>query len=99
MRALRDFNIPKIVRADEVVFLGLLADLFPAIDSPRKRDEKLESYVVKACEKLGHDPDETLCLKVIQTQELLAIRHCVFIMGPAGAGKSQYWRTLKEAHD
>jgi dynein heavy chain len=31
MRALRDFNIPKIVREDEVVFFGLLGDLFPGI--------------------------------------------------------------------
>ena len=36
MRALRDFNIPKIVREDEVVFFGLLGDLFPGIDPPRK---------------------------------------------------------------
>ena len=99
MRALRDFNIPKIVREDEVVFFGLLGDLFPGIDPPRKRDERLESFVVQACLKLGNDPDETFCLKVIQMEELLAIRHCVFLMGPAGSGKSQCWRTLKTARD
>lgn len=27
MRALRDFNIPKIVREDEVVFFGLLGEI------------------------------------------------------------------------
>jgi dynein heavy chain len=99
MRALRDFNIPKIVREDEVIFFGLLGDLFPGLDPPRKRDESLESYVNQACEKLGNNPDETFCLKVVQTEELLAIRHCVFIMGPAGSGKSQCWRTLKEARN
>ena len=99
MRALRDFNIPKIVREDEVVFFGLLGDLFPGLDPPRKCDEALENHVHRACEKLGNDPDETFCLKVVQLEELLAIRHCVFVMGPAGAGKSQCWRTLKEARD
>ena len=99
MRALRDFNIPKIVKEDEVVFFGLLNDLFPGLNPPRKRDENLESYVNEACNKLGNDPDETFCLKVIQLEELLAIRHCVFIMGPAGSGKSQCWRTLKAARD
>ncbi len=99
MRALRDFNIPKIVREDEVVFFGLLGDLFPGLDPPRKRDEELETHVVDACKKLGNDPDETFCLKVVQLEELLAIRHCVFVMGPAGSGKSQCWRTLKEARD
>ncbi|KAL7490113.1 hypothetical protein ACHAW6_015825 [Cyclotella cf. meneghiniana] len=99
MRALRDFNVPKIVRDDEVIFFGLLGDLFPGLDPPRKRDESLESYVNKACAILGNNPDETFCLKVVQTEELLAIRHCVFIMGPAGSGKSQCWRTLKEARN
>lgn len=37
MRALRDFNIPKIVTDDMPVFMGLIGDLFPALDVPRKR--------------------------------------------------------------
>ncbi|CAM9352734.1 unnamed protein product, partial [Phaeothamnion confervicola] len=97
MRALRDFNIPKIVREDEVVFFGLLGDLFPGLDPPRKVDPELEGYVRSACEKLGNWPDDTFCLKVVQLEELLAIRHCVFVMGPAGAGKSQCWKTLAAA--
>jgi dynein heavy chain len=99
MRALRDFNIPKIVREDEVIFYGLLGDLFPGLDPPRKIDESLERYVLDACKMLGNDPDETFRLKVVQLEELLAIRHCIFIMGPAGSGKSQCLRTLKEARD
>jgi len=97
MRALRDFNIPKIVREDEVVFFGLLGDLFPGIDPPRKLNPALEEYVSMACETLGNHPDELFRLKVVQLEELLEIRHCVFVMGPPGAGKSQCWRTLAEA--
>ncbi len=37
MRALRDFNTPKIVTDDLPVFMGLIGDLFPALDVPRKR--------------------------------------------------------------
>lgn len=120
MRALRDFNIPKIVREDEVVFFGLLGeytlsqpdlrkylymyceiirdvgyisiytwmdsfenesltalgprvepnpprepgDLFPGQNPPRKVDEELEQFVVKACDVLGNHPDDLFCLKV-----------------------------------
>ena len=99
MRALRDFNTPKIVKEDEVVFFGLLNDLFPGIDPPRKQDVALESYVTQACQRLGNDPDPEFRLKVVQLEELLAIRHCVFVMGPAGCGKSQCWRTLQEARN
>ena len=42
MRALRDFNIPKIVTDDVPVFMGLIGDLFPALDVPRKRDLNFE---------------------------------------------------------
>lgn len=30
-----------------------------------------------------------LCLKVTQMEELLAVRHSVFVVGGAGTGKSQ----------
>ena len=33
----------------------------------------------------------------MQLEELLAIRHCVFIMGQPGAGKSSCWKTLATA--
>ena len=37
IRALRDFNTPKIVTDDIPIFMGLIGDLFPALDVPRKR--------------------------------------------------------------
>jgi ABC-type phosphate/phosphonate transport system ATPase subunit len=45
----------------------------------------------------SHHPKNTNRLKVVQLEELLAIRHCVFIMGPPGAGKTQCWKTLVHA--
>ena len=43
MRALRDFNTPKIVMDDMPVFMGLIGDLFPSLDVPRNRDLKFET--------------------------------------------------------
>lgn len=103
MRALRDFNIPKIVREDEVVFFGLLGDLFPFCEMQprtnpaRKIDRELEDFVRQACFNTQNHPDDQFRLKCVQFEELLAIRHCVFLMGPAGAGKTQCWRTLAAA--
>ncbi|ODM96614.1 Dynein heavy chain 9, axonemal [Orchesella cincta] len=48
MRALRDFNIPKIVSDDTPVFMGLIGDLFPALEVPRKTDAEFEASVRKA---------------------------------------------------
>lgn len=99
MRALRDFNIPKIVQADEVVFFGLLNDLFPGLNPPRVFDEELSECVTIACENNGLWADPFFTLKVMQLDELLDIRHCVFVMGPPGAGKSACWRTLQAARN
>jgi dynein heavy chain len=99
LRALRDFNIPKIVADDLDIFLGLLGDLFPGINVPRKRDERMEAIIKEVSQEAGLHPDPEFILKIVQLGELLEIRHCVFVMGPAGAGKSSTWRMLGKAQD
>ncbi len=99
MRALRDFNVPKIIKEDEVVFFGLLGDLFPGLNPPRSIDEDLERNVERACVEQGLDPDEVFRLKVVQLEELVFIRHCTFMMGPPMCGKSTCWRTLQKARE
>ena len=97
IRALRDFNTPKIVQQDEVVFMGLLGDLFPNVNPPRMVDVKLETAVHDVTVKAALHPEKDFLLKVVQLEELLAIRHCVFVMGPPGAGKSTCWKMLSHA--
>jgi len=48
MRALRDFNLPKIAAEDLEVFHGLLGDLFPGENPPRKRDMDFEKIIESA---------------------------------------------------
>uniref|UniRef100_A0A8C5XER9 Dynein axonemal heavy chain 9 n=1 Tax=Microcebus murinus TaxID=30608 RepID=A0A8C5XER9_MICMU len=98
MRSLRDFNIPKIVTDDMPVFLGLIGDLFPSLDVPRRRDLNFEALVRKAVVDLKLQPEENFVLKVVQLEELLAVRHSVFVVGGAGTGKSQVLRSLHKAY-
>lgn len=99
MRALRDFNIPKIVADDLDIFFGLLGDLFPGINVPRKRDERFEAIIRSAAAELGYFDEPEFILKIVQLGELLEIRHCVFVMGNPGSGKSSTWKTLAKAQD
>ncbi|XP_034948410.1 dynein beta chain, ciliary-like [Chelonus insularis] len=94
MRALRDFNTPKIVTDDIPVFMGLIGDLFPALDVPRKRDFEFEKTVRGAAIDLKMQPEDGFILKVVQLEELLNVRHSVFIVGIAGTGKTKVWQTL-----
>ena len=94
MRALRDFNIPKIVADDYPVFSGLISDLFPNLEVPRSRDQNFEKAIKVAACDLQLQPEENFLLKIVQLDELFAVRHSVFIIGDAGTGKSQTWKTL-----
>ncbi|KAM6297472.1 dynein axonemal heavy chain 17 [Aegotheles albertisi] len=98
MRALRDFNIPKIVTDDLPIFMGLIGDLFPALDVPRKRDLNLEKIIRQSVLELKLQAEESFVLKVVQLEELLQVRHSVFVIGNAGCGKSQVLRSLNRTY-
>ncbi|KAB7494341.1 Dynein heavy chain-like protein [Armadillidium nasatum] len=65
MRALRDYNVPKIVSDDIPVFMGLIGDLFPALDVPRKKDSDFEKSVKEAACDLKLQPEDSFILKKI----------------------------------
>ena len=88
MRALRDSNTAKIIQEDEPIFFGLLGDLFPGLDPPRKIDPNLKAALVETCEKLQLWPDTDYIDRCMQLAELLSIRHCVFLLGPPGCGRT-----------
>ena len=99
MRALRDFNIVKIVTDDKPIFIRLIQDLFPNA----KAEDKKPSKLMKICEKtakntMGLVPEEQFVRKCIDLYEILDVRHCMFIIGPAGSGKTTVWRNLLQTH-
>uniref|UniRef100_H2ZKB5 AAA+ ATPase domain-containing protein n=1 Tax=Ciona savignyi TaxID=51511 RepID=H2ZKB5_CIOSA len=98
MRALRDFNIPKIVTDDMPVFMGLIGDLFPALDVPRKRDLDLEKMCRQAVHDLKLQAEDNFVLKLVQLDELLFVRHSVFVIGNAGTGKTQVLKSLMKCY-
>jgi dynein heavy chain, axonemal len=99
MRALRDFNTPKIPNNDIPTFLRLIADLFPGIDLAPKTNQSLREACTEECKSNGLQADETFLSKILQFQELLDIRHSVIILGPAGCGKTNIWKVLAMARN
>lgn len=66
MRALRDFNMPKIVTDDKPIFLRLIGDLFPKIECESKTDPDFKKIVQDAVKKdMGLVAEELFCLKVV----------------------------------
>jgi dynein heavy chain len=99
LRALRDFNLGKLTSDDTSIFMGLLNDLFPKTLElvPRAIDAPFEAKTREAAIELGYQPDEVFLLKISQLRELFLVRWSVFLLGPAGCGKSGIWKTLMKA--
>ncbi|KAL0038617.1 hypothetical protein WJX79_000048 [Trebouxia sp. C0005] len=99
LRALRDFNLGKLTADDTGIFMGLLNDLFPKTVElvPRAIDREFEPKIKEAALELGYQADETFCLKISQLREIFVVRWSVFLLGPAGCGKSAIWKTLMRA--
>ncbi|NXS17166.1 DYH9 protein, partial [Mystacornis crossleyi] len=47
------------------------------------------AVVKEAVLDLRLQPEENFVVKVVQLEELLSVRHSVFVVGSAGTGKSQ----------
>uniref|UniRef100_A0A5F9CH25 Dynein axonemal heavy chain 17 n=1 Tax=Oryctolagus cuniculus TaxID=9986 RepID=A0A5F9CH25_RABIT len=89
---------PCIVTDDLPVFMGLIGDLFPALDVPRKRDLNFEKVIKQSVVELRLQAEDSFVLKVVQLEELLQVRHSVFVIGNAGSGKSQVLRSLNKTY-
>ncbi|ESS67196.1 hypothetical protein TCDM_04102 [Trypanosoma cruzi Dm28c] len=99
MRALRDTNMAKLSKDDVYVFMGLIRSLFPNLDVPKKDKPDLVAACKEVCQKHGNLPGENdiFILKCVQYEELLHVRHSVFVLGPAGCGKTECWKCLQGA--
>ena len=53
--------------------------------------------IKEASEELGYQVDDTFCLKISQLREIFVVRWSVFLLGPAGCGKTAIWKTLLRA--
>jgi dynein heavy chain len=101
LQALRDFNLGKLTADDHGIFMGLLNDLFPKMLDlvPRLRDMAFEDAIQKSAVELGYQPEDTFVLKITQLREIFGVRWAVFLLGPAGCGKTAVWRTLLNAQN
>ncbi len=90
-------SLSPAILQDMVIFMGLLNDLFPGVDPPRKRDHAFERVIADVARDMGLTVDDDFVLRVVQLSELLAIRHCVFLMGPTGSGRTEVYKVSGQA--
>jgi dynein heavy chain len=100
--ALKNFNLPRVITNDKPIFEMLCEDLFPKLyvssESDKNFMEKTRQILrdpayIKKYHLDFRDENEFVKL-VVQVTEILEVRHCMFVIGPAGSGKSAVIRTL-----
>eukprot|EP01059_Diplonema_ambulator_P034998 TRINITY_DN8108_c0_g1_i3.p1 TRINITY_DN8108_c0_g1~~TRINITY_DN8108_c0_g1_i3.p1 ORF type:complete len:4672 (+),score=1974.47 TRINITY_DN8108_c0_g1_i3:105-14120(+) len=101
LRALRDTNLAKLSKDDVYVFKGLIKALFPNMNVNKRVDKQLQANCISACTDLAlfKGEHDIFILKCLQLDELLSVRHSVFILGPAGSGKTECRNALKYAYN
>jgi dynein heavy chain len=65
MRALRDFNKPKIFKDDLPIFLQLIVDLFPGIEIEPKDNPEMAAILKKCCKAAKLQPEDPFITKCI----------------------------------
>nr|CAK6928266.1 unnamed protein product [Fasciola hepatica] len=100
MRALRDSNMPKLIREDVPLFMGLIQDLFPGIEfEPPPMIAELVDATKDVLHHFQYTEVDEQIHKVIQLHETLQFRHSVMLVGPTCGGKTVvlevYCRALK----
>ncbi|KAL7443397.1 hypothetical protein ACHAXH_005661 [Discostella pseudostelligera] len=99
MRALRDFNTPKMPIHDIPIFLRLVNDLFPGLTVETKVDDDLKAKIIRVAKERNLQYDDVFVTKTCNFQDLLNVRHSVMLLGPAGCAKTTIWKTLQGAHN
>lgn len=60
-------------------------------------NDQLQEAAERATVKEGLQPDPGFVQKVVESAEILIVRHSMFILGNAGSAKTRIWKTLATA--
>jgi dynein heavy chain len=103
MKALFDFNKAKIVPDDLPIFTRLLDDLFKDLGHIKEEDvnkdinndiEQATELAIEAERKPKLTREVQFTNKTRQLYEIMGVRHCIFVLGAPGCGKTSVWQTL-----
>ena len=97
LKAMKDMNLPKFVKEDVPLFLGMLGDLFPGVTPQDTGLEELRAATVDELQAAQLQVNEHIITKCLHLWDTLHTRHGVMVVGRTASGKTVTWRTLAGA--
>jgi dynein heavy chain len=97
LRSIQDVNLPKFLSQDIPLFKAISADLFPKVNLPTPDYRQLMSSILEYMEKQNLMPVQGAIEKIIQTYEMMCIRHGYMLVGQPWSGKTLAYRILAAA--
>lgn len=96
-KALREYNLGKLVDEDRPIFQSLLADLFPGFNVPPPEYAPLDTAIARALEEMGLVPVPQLVQKCLQLYDALCSRNGIIMVGEPFSGKTTTYQALAGA--
>ncbi|XP_019696725.1 dynein heavy chain 7, axonemal [Harpegnathos saltator] len=97
LRSLIDVNLPKFLVRDVPLFQGIISDLFPGLSVPSPNYDVLLAAVNDVARKRNLRTVSVFLLKIVQTYEMMMVRHGFMLVGEPFGGKTSVLHTLADA--